>query len=145
MIFSIVCYTENYCFGRLLDFSVTSQSLPDPWRTPRWVLSPSSMSLRGLMSVLLSMILYSSWSQNARGSGDGKRSFYDWHLLKPEKEEKEVFNQQFLRWLISEKKNHIANYFRETKFSNSWWLISVRNNNKVANIGGKTPSNSKGD
>lgn len=37
------------------------------------------------MSVLLSMILYSSWSQNVRGSGDGKRSFYDWHLLKPEK------------------------------------------------------------
>lgn len=45
-----------------------------------------------------------------------------WNL---KKQEKEVFNQQFLRWLIhvSEKKTHInheATYFRETKFSNSW-------------------------
>lgn len=71
--------------GRLGFLRHITQSLPDPWRTPRWVLSPSSMWRRGLMSVLLSMTLYSFWSRNVRGSGDGKRSFYDWHLLKPGK------------------------------------------------------------
>lgn len=79
------------------------------------------------MSVLLSMTLYSSWSQNVRGNDDGKRSFYNWHLLKPEKEEREVFNQQFLRYLtcISEKTNinHEANHFTETNLSYSWGIL----------------------
>lgn len=59
-----------------------------------------------------------------RGSGDGKHSFYDWHLLKPEKAGKGGVQPAILEvTYIREKKTHInheAIYFRETKFSNSW-------------------------
>lgn len=57
-----------------------------------------------------------------RGSGDGKHSFYDWHLLKPEKAGKGGVQPAILEVTYIRKKNriiHEATYFRETKFSNS--------------------------
>lgn len=42
-----------------------------------------------------------------RGSGDGKRSFYDWHLLKPEKAGKGGVQPAILEvTYIREKKPH---------------------------------------
>lgn len=42
-----------------------------------------------------------------RGSGDGKRSFYDWHLLKPEKGGKGGVQPAILEvTYIREKKPH---------------------------------------
>lgn len=135
-IFHCLLYMYWKLLGTLLHlcYLIGTQSLPDPWQTPRWVHSPSPMWLRGLMSVLLSMTLYSSWSRNVRGSGDGKRSFYNWHLLKPEKKEREVFNQQFLRWLISEEKSQHKSwgdsFHRDKPQLFMRQFISVKNHNQ---------------
>lgn len=148
-IFHCLLYMYWKLLGTLLHLCnlIGTRSLLGPWRTPRWVLSPSPMWLRGLMSILLSMTLYSSWSQNVRGNGDGKRSFYNWHLLKPEKKEREVFNQQFLRWLISEEKSQHKSwgdsFHRDKPQLFMRHFISVKNRKQWReNIGEKTPSNS---